>query len=206
MSVDLMIWANHSLSFNSAQEGIDKLENLCLRKVRNWNFKSHPPLTQTTHLSEVEYFTNFDILDQNFELWKELRIWTNFQFCDEINLYKTTLRIKPRGFYTRYSKWLQLVSGKREIEESGNAMEEHRKNWLLFRKYSHEITRRLSGDTLIYLNDHSYQLQEDDFYGGLPFEELIRLLTEIRKPCELKLLELFPDDPWPHRTWHYETL
>ena len=208
MGVDLNVWSNHKLRFNSGGEGIKKFERYTSKKVKQWNFKTDEPLIKTSNISAVEYFTNFEILSYNYEKWKQIRIWTNFEFCDELTLLKQTIQIHPTRFRTRYSKWQQLVTGNYEVDDQDELqkMKEWRKNWMQFRNYAQEITKILKGDKVIYLNDHSYQNEEDLFNEGKSLEEGIKKLKDVAEPCELKLFELFPNDIRAMSTWHYDEI
>ncbi|MFK7774810.1 MAG: hypothetical protein AB8F94_21905 [Saprospiraceae bacterium] len=206
MGVDLNVWSNHKLRFNSFEEGIEQIERQSFQKIKQWNFKADRPLIKTSNISEVEYFTHFEILQHNFENWNQIRIWTNFEFCDELTFLKKTVKIHPTKFRTRYSKWLEVVTEKYETEDETELtkMKLSRKNWMEFRKYAKEITTTLKGEKVIYLNDHSYQKEEDLFHEGKSLEEGIKKLKEIVEPCELELLELFPDNIQARNTWYFD--
>ena len=208
MGVDLNVWSSHKLRFNSFKEGINQFEMQTSKKIKQWNFKKDEPLIKTRNISAVEYFTDFKILNHNFENWNQIRIWTNFEFCDEITLCRQTLQIHPTRFRIRYSKWQELVTDKYETEDKKELakMKSSRENWISFRKYAKEITKKLNGEKVIYLNDHSYQREEDLFHEGKSLDEGINKLKEIVEPCELELLELFPQEIRVKSTWHYDEL
>jgi hypothetical protein len=102
MGAELNVWSNHKLRFNSFEEGIEQFEKQTSKKIKQWNFKKDEPLEKTKVIAEIEYFTHFEILNHNFENWNEIRIWTNFEFCDELSLFKQTLKIYPTRFRTKY--------------------------------------------------------------------------------------------------------
>jgi len=208
MGSDLNIWSSHKLRFNSFAEGIKKFEKQTSKKIKQWNYRTDEPLIKTKNISEVEYFTHFDLLSHNFDNWNQITIRTNFEFCDELTLLRQTFRIHPTKFRTRYSKWQELVTNefKTENEEELTKMKLSRNNWKEFRKYAYEITKILNGDKIIYLNDHRFQNEEDLFYQGLSLNEVIKKISKIVEPCELELLELFPNDIRAKSTWHYDAI
>ena len=208
MGADLNVWSNHKLRFNSFEEGIEIFEKQISKNIKQWNFKTDKPLTKTENISDVEYFTHFEILNHNFENCNQIRIWTNFEYCDELTLLRQTIKIHPTKFRTRYSKWQELVADKYETKDEIELaqMKLSRNGWVKFRKYAKEITKILKGEKVIYLNDHSYQKEEDLFYEGKSLNEGIKKLNEIIEPCELELLELFPNDIRAKNTWHYDEI
>lgn len=208
MGVDLNVWANHKLKFNSFEKGIEEFERLTSRKIKPWNFKTDKPLEKTNKISEIAYFTNFDILKHNFEHWKQIRIWTNFEFCSELTVYGKTIQIHPSSFRIRYSKWQQLVTERYESESvlEIEQLRKSRENWVHFRRYAKEITKTLEGDKVIYLNDHKYQNEEDLFFKGESLEEGILQLSKINEPIELDLFRLYPNDIRAKTTWYFDDL
>ncbi|MEM9525808.1 MAG: hypothetical protein AAGA31_04315, partial [Bacteroidota bacterium] len=143
MGVDLNIWSNHKLRFNSYEEGIGEFEKITSKKIKQWNFKTDKPLDKTDNISEVEYFTHFEALNHNFENWNKIRIWTNFEFCSELSIFKKTLKIHPTKFRIRYSKWQELVTEKYESDQESeiDRLKLYKNNWIQFRKYAKEITK-----------------------------------------------------------------
>ena len=208
MSVDLNIWSNHNLKFNSLKEGMDAFEQMTSQKIVHWNFKTDEPLERTSNISSVEYFTNFEILDYNFNQWNSIRIWTNYYCCNELTLYNQTIKIHPTNFRTRYSRWKELVANKYDADGwlDPSDFEESRKNWIGFRNYVHQIVRTLHGTRVIYFNDNSYQNEEDLYYQGGSLEDGIAVLDKIVKPMELEYLQLFPDNMKVQTAWYYEDL
>ncbi len=206
MSVDLNVWSSHNLKFNSFEEGITAFEEKTSSKIKPWNPGSGHSIIKTKRIPEIEYFINFETSKRHFDRWKEIRIWTSFEFCNELQLFGKTLKINPAGFRTRYSKWQELVTGvfeDLEIEEI-EKINEYRENWLLFRKYSQEISLILGGEKIIYINDHSFQTEEDVFYQGESLESGIELLHNKIEPCHLDLLESLPKVFRASNTWYYE--
>lgn len=208
MGVDLNVWSNHKLKFNSYEEGMNEFERMTSKKIRQWDFKKDKPLKKTRNVLEVEYFTHFEMLSQNFENWNEIKIWTNFEFCDGLTLLKQTFKIHPTGFRIRYSKWQELVTENYESDDEAELekMKESRKNWVQFREYAHAITKSLEGDKVIYLNDHTFQNEEGLFFQGKSLNEGINILKEIVEPCELELFKLFPNDTRAKAAWYYDEL
>lgn len=208
MATEINVWANHQLSFSSAIEGVKAFELKVAKNISHWNFKVDDPLKITTNLSEVNYFTNSEILDHNFMRWNEIKIKTNFRYCSEIVILKNVVRIFPTQFRTRYSKWLELVSGQftSTDENEIQKMMEWRKDWLKFRAYIHLLIRELGGHKIIYLNDHAYQDEEDLFYQGGTLDEVTELLRNSIEPCELELYEMFPNERRAKYTWHFDDL
>ncbi|MEZ4952188.1 MAG: hypothetical protein R2825_01270 [Saprospiraceae bacterium] len=211
MGVDLNVWSNHKLRFNSYEEGIDEFERMTSKKIRQWDLKKDEPLKKTRNVSEVEYFTHFEVLNQNFENYNEIKIWTNFEFCHWLTLLKQTLKIHPTGFRIRYSKWQELVTENYGSDDEAELekMKESRKNWIQFREYAHTLTKSLGGDKVIYLNDHTFQNEEGLFFQGKSLSEGINSLNSLNEtvePCELELFKLFPNDIRAKTAWYYDEL
>lgn len=208
MSVDLNVWSNHKLRFNSFKEGFEIFELMTSKKLKPWKVNSVKSLIKTNQIEEVEFFASFGKLEYKFDDWKQLRIRTNFEFCDGITLFKQTLKIHPTGFRTRYSKWKELVTGifEETDEERLKLMKEYQKNWYLFRAFAQKLTRQLGGDKIIYIDDHSYQLEEEFFNQGESLAYVIKLLKNYVEPCELELFESFPDDFFARDTWHFDDI
>lgn len=208
MSVDLNIWANHQLAFSSAKEGISSFEEMTQKTVKHWNRNTDDPLTTTTKNEQIEFFTNEEMLENNFQKWNQIRIATNFHFCDEISIYKHSLKVHPKWFKTRFSEWKKFItqSYKNEAAEYRKLMEGYDQNWQTFRQFCHLIIPLLGGTRVLYIDDHGFQLQEDKFYEGLPFDSVWDLLSKAKEPLELEYLQLFPNDFLANYTWYYEEL
>ncbi|MEM6964119.1 MAG: hypothetical protein AAF573_05080 [Bacteroidota bacterium] len=208
MATDVNIWANHQLKISSVAEGMSTFEKATSQKIRHWNFHKDKPPKKTTDPSTVVYFTNFEMLERNFTEYNYILLKTNFKFCEEIMMLGNVLKILPTQFKTRYSKWLAMVAGKLTSphEAELKRIAEWRKHWLQFRKYTHALVQDLGGNKIIYLDDHSYQQEEDLFYKGESLENVITLLQKTVEGCELELYELFPDDRKAKFTWHFDNL
>lgn len=207
MSVDLNVWSNHQLRFASFTEALEIFELKTGKKLDQRSFKTAAPPETTRLIQEIRYFTDFEALKKNLKRSGKISIFTNFDYCGELSLYEKTVRFAPRGFYTRYSYWKQLVINKFEDESLGDEklLSEYRENWQLFRKYCQDLTRKLGGDRIIYIDDN-FQPQEDKFYEGESLECGIQLMSEIREPDELDLLEMYPAESAAKYTWYFEEL
>lgn len=208
MSVDLNIWSNHKLKFNSFKEGIEEFELKTSKKIKHWNSKTGKSLTKTRQLEEIDFFINFELLESNFDKRKQMNISTNFEFCETLTLFEQTLKIHPTRFRTRYSKWKELVTGifEEENEERLALMKAYQENWVLFRTFAQTITRKLGGDRIIYIDDHSYQPEEEYFLKGGSLDFVMKLLNNYIEPCELELFKLFPNDYFARDTWHFDDI
>lgn len=207
MSVDLNVWSNHELRFTSFAEAIEMFELKTGKKLVHWSFGTDGPPETTRIIEEIRYFTDFEALKRNFKRSNNIRIFTNFTFCGELSLHSRTVRFSPRGFYIRFSYWKQIIMNKFERETHGDEklLGEYRENWKLFRNYCQELTRKLGGSKIIYIDDN-FQLQEDQFYQGETLECGIQLMSEIREPFELDLLEWYPDEFEEKYTWFFDQL
>lgn len=208
MSADLSVWSNHKMIYNSPEEGIEVFQRLTSKKLMQLDYRTDQPLLLTKKIEEIDYYTNFELLGRQYGNRGQISIATNFEFCNVIEIYSKTMKIKPTGFRTRYGIWQELVTGKYESEDKDEMarMRTYRKYWLVFRKFIHLITKELGGDKIIYIDDQNYQLQEDELYEGHSLEQGIISLKEFREPYELELLALFPDKFKAKYTWHYEEL
>lgn len=207
MSVDLNVWSNHQLRFTSFTEALEMFELKTGKKLDQRSFKTAAPPETTRIIEEVRYFTDFEALKKNLKRSNKISIFTNFAYCGELSLYGKTVRFVPEGFYTRYSYWKQLVINKLEDERLGDEklLIEYRKNWRLFREYCQDLTRKLGGDRIIYIDDN-FQPQEDKFYEGESLECGIKLMSEICEPDELDLLEWYADESAERYVWYFEEL
>ena len=207
MSVDLNVWSNHTLKFSSFAEGLEMFELKTGKRLVREAFETNEAAGETDELPKIQYFTNFETLKHNFKRFNQIKILTNFTYCREIDLYAKTVNFKPRGFYTRYTRWKKLASGNIESHDGEDAktMSRFRANWELFRYFSIELTKNLGGNRIIYIDDN-FQPQEDKFREGRSLECGFGLMREISEPYELELLELCPSEFEEKHAWFFEEL
>ena len=85
-------------------------------------------------------------------------------------------------------------------------MKIHQQNWQLFRSYAQKLTTQLGGNNILYLDDNSFQLQEDLFFENSDLQSVVDLMAAIKPPVSLETLELFPDEWTVKTTWYYDQL
>ena len=71
MGVDLNVWSNHQLKFNTLEKGIQEFEKKTAQTIKQWNYIKDEPIPKTRNVSQLEYYTDFNILQQNYTTWKE---------------------------------------------------------------------------------------------------------------------------------------
>ena len=207
MSVDLNVWSNHKLTFSSFAEGLELFELKTGKTLVHENLETNKTINEIGDPEHIRYSADFDTLGHNFKRYNQITILTNFAYCRELVLYGRTVNFKPRGFYTRYTRWKKLVAGNFDDldGEDAGTMSQFKAYWESFRSFSKNLTRELDGDRIIYIDDN-LQPQEDKFREGRSLECGIRLMSEVCEPYELGFLELFPSEFEEKYAWFYEEL
>jgi hypothetical protein len=81
MSVELDVWADHKINFDSLVKVIDFIELKTEKKIIHQSRSKKKELKETTQIKEIQYFTDFERIELN----------TNFAFCHQIKIYSQTM-------------------------------------------------------------------------------------------------------------------
>lgn len=186
MSVDLMIWSNHKISWCDSPREILRNFGLQLNKsIDTFHSKERDEIiNQTNNPKEIYYYAYTNSMDFNFRDNNEISIRTNYIYCDEIRLLPTSCLINPKGFFTRWTSWKKMVTKeylKEEPSERHSTYDEYFEKWKSFHAYLKQLVKTLSGNQILYINDLSYQEPEDLFYKGELFETVKSKFQEIGK-------------------------
>lgn len=208
MSADLNIWAIHSMSFDTVKSGILQIEKKLGKPLKHLNSKDQNTVERTSELKEVEFYTDFDILEHNFNNWKSIEIRTNFSYCPKMKITPSAIQFGPIGFYIRFNKWIELVNGDfdKHADKEVVKMNAMRLKWVAFHEYTKLITTQLGGDTIIFLDDNRFQKQEDILYGGGNFIDFIAELNKKDSPLELETFADLKNSNKIKYTWYYNKL
>ena len=208
MSVELDVWAEHKINFGSAVEALDFFESRIETKINHRSFAEKNELKETSQINEIQYFTDFERLSSNFKNLKKIELVTNFAFCHRIKIYAETINFWGRGFYTRDSRWMELITRNFADEAHWNPTlaVEFTNNWRQFRNYCKEITRKSDGKKIVYIRDNFTMI--DKFFNGESLQNGIEheLKTGVAEHFDIDLVEHFPDDFKNKYVWFFEDL
>lgn len=207
MGTLLNIVSNHQLRFDSGLEGIKVFEKAVNQKVNDWNFKTDKALAKTSTVNQVTFSTNHEIIEYNFTRWKELRIFTNYQYCDEVKIYKNTIKFHSTGFKSKYSEWKKMLFDEYLGEEmNAYEVEVYQQQWKEMRTFVKWITRQLSGYKIIYFGDSRFQSQEEIYYEGGTIDELIDEMTKGWPPTAYNDIRKFQDNHITKYGWYIDNI
>ncbi|MEK7723147.1 MAG: hypothetical protein AAB336_02255 [Acidobacteriota bacterium] len=208
MGVELDVWAEHKINFGSLAEAIDFIETKLEKKIEDIGNLPKKKVKETSQVEDIQYFADFETLQGNFRYRKRIELNTNFAFCHRILIYPQTINFWGKGFYTRDTRWMELIRKdfSNELHWNEIVAKEFTNNWSQFRSYCQETTQKLGGDKIIYVRDNFKML--DKFFAGESLQSGIEheLATGISEYYELDLVEHFPEDFKHKYVWFYEKL
>ncbi len=206
MSIELDVWAEHKINFGSFAEAIDFIEIKLEKKIIDRNRSDRKEIKEAQNTEEIQYFTDFDRLETDFKKTKRIYLTTNFAYCHRIIIYPQTVNYWGKGFYTRDSRWMELITKNfsNNLHWNEKLAAEFTNNWRQFRKYCQKVTRKLGGEKIVYIRDNFNMI--DKFFAGESLQSGIEheLAAGVRESYELDLVEHFPEDFKNKYVWFYE--
>lgn len=209
MGVELDVWAEHKIDFGMlAAEALDFFEFKTEKKPAHRSRSDKKQIKETSQTEEIQYFADFDTLETNFKRNKKIELTTNFAYCHRIIIYPKTINYWGKGFYTRDTRWMELITKNFEDKLHWNeeSAAEYTKNWQSFRNFCREMTLKLGGEKIVYIRDNFNMI--DKFYAGESLQNGIEheVNTGVNQYYELDLVEYFPDDFKNKYVWFFEDL
>jgi hypothetical protein len=208
MGVELDVWAEHSINFDSHVGVKDFFESKTGKKITHRNRADKNRIIETRQIQDIQYFTDLEMLSQNFKMHKKIEVFTNFAFCRQINIYSKTLNFWAKGFYTRDTRWRELITKDFENKLHWNTelVVEFTNNWTQFRNYCKEMAQILGGEKIVYIRDNFNMI--DKFFAGESLQSGVEheLATGIAEHYDFDLVEHFTNDFKNTYVWFYENL
>lgn len=208
MGIVLDVWADHKINFGSLAEVLDFIETKLATKISHRSRSENKESKETQSIEEIKYFADFETLSGYFKNYKKIELTTNFAVCRRIIIYPKTICYWGEGFYTRDTRWMELIRKDFSDENHWNEeiAEKCTNNWTQFRKYCQETTQKLGGEKIVYIRDNFNMI--DKFYAGDSLQNAIEyeLATGVTEYYQLDLVEHFPDDFKNKYVWFYEEL
>ena len=203
MGTTLNILGNHQLQFGSGHEAIEHFSHLTGQAVDHWDFHKHPPIKKTTDSEEIEFFVNYELLESNFDWYKEVKLYTSYAYCPDIFIYLKTLKFSNG---CKYSYWQNCVFDKKPEAGRISQFEFCKRHWHGVRPFAQSLCKKLKGDHLIYFNDSEYQLQEDLYHEGASLETLMEAMNSVRQGINFRDIYNRKDEPLIRYSWFYESV
>lgn len=208
MSVELDVWAEHKINFRTLAEALEFIEAKIEKKIAPRNRSDKNRTKETPQIEEILYFADFETLETNFKRNKRIELTTNFAFCHRIIIYPQTINYWAKGFYTRDTRWMELITKdfENELHWDEKLAAECADNWQKFRNYCKDLTLKLGGEKIIYIRDNFRM--HDKFFAGESLQNAIEYELEkgVKEYYEFDLVEHFPDDFKNKYVWFYENL
>lgn len=208
MGVELDVWAEHKIVFGTINEALDFFEFKTGKKPAHRSRADRKQIKETSQIEEIQYFADFDTLEKNFKNTKRIDLTTNFAYCYRLIIYPKTINYWGRGFYTRDTRWTELITKnfENELHWDKESAAEQTKSWQIFRNFCQKTTLKLGGEKIVYIRDNFRMI--DKFYAGESLQKGIEheLNTGVGEFYELDLVEHFPDDFKNKYVWFFEDL
>lgn len=202
MSVIVKVYSNHGLQIDDYFQGVRLIEDVLNVKIENRDkrgFDLTEDETDIIHFAKHEYFSKRFLEDS--VIW----IFSNYRICDYIRIYKHFVDFNLSGKYNLKTHiWRDLISKKGLNENKGfeKEFEKSLEEWNKTRSYILSVTRKLFGNTIIYLNDGSSGLAEGEnaIWDGEDLSDVLKKLDNVSLPIRYGELEIgdkeFTDINW----------
>ncbi len=199
MSVIIKVYSNHTLSFDNYSDGIGLIEKLLKINVQD------SENVQSEHFNDenkINYFTNHNYFEKRYKKDRTIWVYSNFNLCKRFVVHKHFVEFDISGkLNIKTHIWQKLVSKQYEyfVSWDKNGFDKTLTEWNNTRNYLSDITKKLGGNTILYLNDGSELTPAEELiWDGKNIDSVISFLKSISKLNEyyelVKRLKEFPQD------------
>ena len=199
----LGIIGNHNLEFKSGKQTIDEFSKKLAIEVLDGNYKTLNNYPKTDKIMDIVYFVPFEVLDSNFERYKDVKIMSNYIHCSEFQICKNTVLINGG---VRYKYWKDVVLEDLHETEWKKQYEFAKIRWNNLIQYISILIKAIGGDSLVFYEDDRFQKSRDLCYEGKSIEEVTNEMTLQWEPTKF---ENIVENKNVHKVrygWYYKTL
>ena len=191
MSVDLLIFSNHTIKGDSYEERLKNVElklESSIESIPNVpHKKSNIPKT-TSRITDVIYYNDKLDSKKHYQLFNEIQITTNYEWLGSIRIFDKTMLINPNGFSSDTYKWKQFLGDEYTKKQKSAECINYQQHWKEFQIFHHQILTKFGGNQTIFIDDHSFQEPEDLFYQGKTMKDILPELEKIGPILEIENL------------------
>ncbi|MBS9770351.1 MAG: hypothetical protein J7F05_07605 [Trichodesmium erythraeum GBRTRLIN201] len=191
MGVDIQIFVNHEVKGKSFKSRINDIEKRLQKKIQvipNIPYSKENLPKETEKYEEVIYYITNPNEEENFKIFDEIKINTNFAYFSGLRIFKNTMIIYPNRLSTDSYNWKLYLGDEYEKKQKSIEYKGYNKAWKKFQKFTYQIIDKLGGNKIVYIDDHSFQEAEDLFYKGKELEEVMFELQKVGPLFEIEKL------------------
>jgi hypothetical protein len=191
MGVDIQIFVNHEVKGKSFKSRINDIEKRLQKKIEvipNIPYSKENLPKETEKYEEVIYYIANPNEEENFKIFDEIKINTNFAYFSGLRIFRNTMIIYPNKLSTDSYNWKLYLGDEYEKKQKSIEYTEYNKAWKEFQKFKYQIIDKLGGNKIVYIDDHNFQEAEDLFYKGKELEEVMVELQKVGPLFEIEKL------------------
>ena len=153
MSIIIKVYSNHTLSFDNFINGIRLIEDFLKIKIQDSENRRNELFNDKDN---INYFTNHNYFEKRYKENWGIWVYSNFNLCERFVVHKHFVQFDISGeLNLKTHIWQKLVSKQYDFYDSWDkdGFDKTLDEWDNTRKYISDITKKLGGDTILYLND-----------------------------------------------------
>lgn len=176
MGISISVFTNHNLMFNNVIELKRELDNRLATETKY--LQKGLKINKSNEHVPTEYFLyNAEFAEYMYEQHNVYYINTNSEICETIRISKSAIRFNfPYNVNHKFHTWYNVITAYYEIDEELRKHKEEyakqKKQWNLYLDYVETVSMKLGADKILFLNDSTYEKQEDDLTIGTSFAQV----------------------------------
>jgi hypothetical protein len=181
LSVIIKVYSNHTLSFDNYTNGIELIEEFLNTKIKD---SENREIEQFNDEHKINYFTNHNYFEQRYKENWGIWVYSNYNLCKRFVVHKHFVQFDISGQINLTTHiWQKLIAKQYDYYDSWNKTDVNKtlNEWNDTRKYIADITQKLGGDRILYLNDGSISQIEELIWDGAEISSVIHYLNKISK-------------------------